>query len=222
MHENYIEAVAFAERFLASQIQNGNLNTHKVEPSEFIYMFGLGIEHCRDDHASCPSFYRCSENALLHLYSQARTDKGAYDIACRITTAKLFRGEPLSEAQSMFAGMVVGGILKCPPPEGKRITETFALNVNLILLAQILAQNFDLKLTRNDEGMAQASACDAVSEALTALGVAKSPRAIKELLVHKSSARAREVVDAIKRYKKIYLRDDVPIGLQREPCSHTR
>ena len=98
---------------------------------------------------------------------------------------------------SLFAGMPLAGLVKAPSPEGKRLAKHVAANVHIVFLAHQLSRTFGLPLTRNDEASVEESACDAISKAFSALGVAKTPRAIKELLVHKSAQRVREVVQLI-------------------------
>jgi len=202
MSDRYRQAVMYATEFLRGQFTNGQLSTQMVEPSEFILIFGLNITNGWDDHPWCGSYYTYPEHAFLELLSRADTDKGAFDIASRITASRLFRDEPMSPEERVFAGQVVAGIRKCPPPEGKRLTPSFALNVHIVMLAQLLVDRFQLNLMRNDEVALPMSACDAVADALAALGHTKSPRAIKELLTHKSSRRVREVVDAVRAFQQ--------------------
>ncbi len=198
MNQNYREAVKFATEFLSKQFRDGKLSTHRVEPTEFLYVFGLQIVQHFDDHPWCGSHYSYPKHAFPHLFQQSGTDKGAFDIASRITTSKLLRDEPMSLDERLFAAQVIGGMRKSPQPEGKRRTEHFALNIHLVILAKVLVVKFGLKLTRNAAAVSQDSACDAVSQALSLLGPGKSWRAITELLTHKSSERVREVADAVR------------------------
>jgi hypothetical protein len=83
--------------------------------------------------------------------------------------------------------------------KAETVNQTF---LHLVFLAHELSRGFDLSLMRNDETTVEESACDAVSQALAALGINKSPRAIKDLLVHKSASRVREIVQAIQDFNQ--------------------
>lgn len=200
MSQSYRAAVDFAVNILRGQFRDGKLQSYNVEPTEFLYVFGLPILNHFDDHPLCGSHYTGPEYAFRFLYMHAGTDKGAFDIAVRWTTSKLLRNEPLSLEESQFAGLVLAGKMTAPPAEGKRLAQTFGLNVQLVMLATTLVPRFGLKAMRNDESEAHESACDAVSDALSELGHAKSWRAIKELLIHDSSARVREIAAQLWRY----------------------
>lgn len=197
MNSNFAEAVKLAISFLTSTGASKGYPGATVKPTELLYVFGLSIEHEFDDHPFCPSKYIVDDVLLNYLCMEADHDKGAFDLLTRIITAKLLRSEALSQQVSLFAGMVLGGMKKAPPPEGKRLAKHFVANVHLVFLAHQLSRAFGLDLTRNDESPVQESACDAIAKALAAIGISKTPRAIKELLVHKSAMQVREVVQAI-------------------------
>ena len=194
MNENYAEAVTFATEFLKQSNYSIQTQRRSVEPTEFLYLFGLRIQNHFDDDPWCGSHYTYPENAFKLLLMKSDSDKGAFDIACQITTSKLLRGELMSLEERVFAGMVMGGMKKSPPPEGKRRAKSFAMNVHTVYIAKKLVTKYGLYLTRNDENVFNDSACDAVSDAFAYLGVHKTWLAIKSLLVHKSSARVREIV----------------------------
>ncbi len=112
-------------------------------------------------------------------------DKGAFDYASRIIAGRMLRDEPLSQLERVFAAQVIGGMRECPPPEGKRLAEKFAMNVHLVFVSKLLVAKFGLTLTRNDASYERVSACDAISDALSNLGITKTPRSVKDLLFHK-------------------------------------
>ena len=202
MNSNFDEAVKLAIEFLTSTGASKNYPGATVEPTELLYVFGLSIGHEFDDHPFCPSRYIVDDVSLDCLCMESDHDKGAFDLLIRIVTAKLLRNEPLTQQVSLFAGMVLGGMKKAPPPEGKRLAKHFVANVHIVFLAHQLSRAFGLDLTRNDESSVQESACDAIAKALAAIGISKTPRAIKELLVHKSAVRVREVVKAIHDFQE--------------------
>jgi hypothetical protein len=200
MSDRYREAVAFATDFLSKRNYGKQANFYRTEPTEFLYVFGLQIKQHVDEHHLCPSHYSYQESALDYLIIRSDFDKGAFDIVSRIITTKLLRDEPISEPERVFAAQVIGGMRKCPPSEGKRLSEQFSINLHLVFVAKLLVAKYDLTLTRNDESSGKNSACDAVSDAARNLGINKSPRAVKDLLLHKSSKRVREIAEAINAY----------------------
>ncbi|MGB3316442.1 MAG: hypothetical protein WBB85_18735 [Albidovulum sp.] len=211
MTSEYLKAVDFAKDFFKDRIVDGKLKTHRAEPTEFLYMFGLPIEQRTDDHEYCPTYYVYPEYALRFLLLQMGEDKGAFDLLSRIVISRLFRDEELSHGEKLFVGQIVAGLLKPPPPEGAKLAITFVENLHLLFISRELTEIFGLSLTRNDEVSVGLSACDAVSEALASLGVAKSWRAIKDVNMHPSSQRVREVADSIRKYQ-IKHRNERPSG----------
>jgi hypothetical protein len=202
MNSNFEEAVKLAIKFLMSTGASKDYPGATVEPTELLYVFGLSIGHEFDDHPFCPSRYIVDDVSLNCLCMESDHDKGAFDLLSRIITAKLLRNEPLTQQVSLFAGMVLGGMKKAPPPEGKRLAKHFIANVHIVFLAHQLSRTFGLALTRNDESSVQESTCHAIAEALEALAISKTPRAIKDLLLHKSAGRVREVAQAIRDFQE--------------------
>ncbi|MFS4439135.1 hypothetical protein ACMA5I_13040 [Paracoccaceae bacterium GXU_MW_L88] len=195
---SYQQAVEFATRWLEKHAKGPQVISYELEPTEIVYALGVGLEHQFDDHQFCPSKYVISDIALNWLCMTAERDKGAFELVRRIAISKLLRNEPLSMSVSLFAGMVLAGLKKSPPPESQRLSKTFARNLHLVYLARSISRLFGLALTRNDSsGGSGVSACDAISDALENLDIFMSPRAIKDLLVHKSSLRVREIADEI-------------------------
>jgi hypothetical protein len=121
-------------KFLKQRNPSNRIQRSSVEPTEFLYMCGLRIYNHFDDDPWCGSHYTYPENAFAILLRKSDSDKGAFDIACQITTSKLFRGEPMSLEERLFAGMFTAGIKKSPPPEGKRLAKDFAMNVHTVTL----------------------------------------------------------------------------------------
>jgi len=196
------DAVSFAAEWLRSTEVQKNRERYPAEPTEFLYVFGLPIGHEFDAHRHCGSKYTVDDASLEWLHMRSEMDKGAFDLLLRIAVTRLLRNEPLAHSISFFAGMVLAGLVKPPAPEGKRLARHFTANVHLVFLAHELSRGFDLSLMRNDETTVEESACDAVSQALAALGINKSPRAIKDLLVHKSASRVREIVQAVQDFNQ--------------------
>jgi hypothetical protein len=202
MMSRFREAVSFATEWLGSTDIQRNSAHYAAEPTLFLYLFGLPVEHRFDDHPHCGSMYILDDESLKWLHLRSAVDRGAYDLLVTISVTRLLRHEPLPHPISFFAGTVLAGLAKPPASEGSRLTKNFTANVHLVFLAQKLADGFGLHLTRNDESSVEESACDAVSLALAALGINKTPRAIKELLVHKSALRVREIVQAMQDFHR--------------------
>ena len=216
MTGEYRKAVEFAEEFLRPQISDGKLVQHSVEPTEFLYIFGLPIEQRTDDHEWCPTYYCYPEHALRFLCLHARNDKGAYDILGRIIAGRILRNKPLSDAERMFAGQIMAGVWEAPASEAKRSSKSFALNLHLLFIARLVRERFGLKLFRNDSGGSGMSACDAVSEACCTLGMNKSFRAIKDIFMHASYQRVRDISDEMLKYQVDHRREARSEGHENE------
>lgn len=195
MPSNFAEAVNFATGFLKNGVYSNGSKDRRAEPTEFLLMFGLQIKQYSDDHEVCSTLYKFPENAFKFLLLRADTDKGAFDLARRVVTTRVWRDEQMSPEERMFCGMVLSEKKRCPPSEGKRIAEQFSVNLHLVFLTRLLVKKFGLFATRNNESSASVSACDAVSNALENIGIHRTAHAIKNLLVHKTSQRVRDVVD---------------------------
>ncbi|PTX54656.1 hypothetical protein C8N43_3473 [Litoreibacter ponti] len=180
-------AVAHSVRALGPFVQDGQLKTDVYEPSEFRLRFELQIKQGHDDQGA---FYCFPEDADQALFELSAMDRGAFDLYCKIVASRLFRGQPLNFQMSVFAGlMVLQGI--SPPRASKKKSALFVAHSYIYWVALCLVQKFNISATSNDQGPGL-SACNAISLALGELGHAKSPRAIKEILVGKSSAQLRK------------------------------
>jgi hypothetical protein len=140
MNPNFEAAVARAREWLATTGLKKGQTAHPVEPTELLYVFGLEIEHEFDDHPFCGSKYIVDDLSLNCLCMEAERDKGAYDLLVRIAISKLLRNESLTQQISLFAGMVLAGKKKAPPPDGKRLARTFIGNFHIVFLAHHLAR----------------------------------------------------------------------------------
>lgn len=202
MNPNFEAAVARAREWLATTGLKKGHTVEPVEPTELLYVFGLEIEHEFDDHPFCGSKYIVDDLSLNCLFMEAERDKGAYDLLVRIAISKLLRNEPLTQQISIFAGLVLTGKKKAPPPEGKRLAKTFIGNFHIVFLAHHLAWLYGLDLTRNDATKVEESVCDAIAIASGQLGVSRTARSVKELIVSEDYARVREVVQAINLFQE--------------------
>lgn len=198
----YEAAVDFATDWLEGHFQALLSRQESVEPTEFLYAFNLDISPAWDDHPTYGHYYRVSDQVIEFLAVRFENDLGAYELLKRITASRLCRQEPLHEMMPAFAAGVLLGKITPPLSPSTKVAKTFAVNIQLVYLARALSKAFDLPLTRNDEARNKRSCCDAVSEALRRIGHHKSPRAIKDLLTHKTAVRIRETLDAIEGFKK--------------------
>lgn len=201
MTDNYKQAVEFAKDFFRPQIVDGRFSQYSVEPTEFLYMFGLPIEQRKDDHGFCPTYYCFPEHALRFLFLHAVRDKGAYDILRRIVASRLFRGDTLSDTERMFAGQIIAGVFVPPPSEAKRLSKSFANTINILFATRYVIERFGLGISSGAESLVRISACDAVSDALASLGVHQTSNSIRNIVNHPSSRRARHIADAVIQYQ---------------------
>ena len=91
MNDEYAKAVDLAKHLLRPHIFDGKFTQYSAEPTEFLYMLGIPIEQIEDDHERFRVSYRYPENTLKLLHLRSATDKGAFDILCRILASRLFR-----------------------------------------------------------------------------------------------------------------------------------
>lgn len=212
MNPNFKAAVGLAREWLATTGLKKWQTVHTVEPTELLYVFGLEIEHEFDDHPFCGSKYIVDDLSLNSLCMEAERDKGAYDLLVRIVVSRLLRNEPLTQQISVFAGLVLAGKKKAPPPEGKRLARTFITNFHIVYLAHHLARLYDLDLTRNDATKVEESVCDAIAIACGQLGVSRTARSVKELIVSEDYKRVRDVVHAINLFRERKRSDPMSMG----------
>jgi hypothetical protein len=104
------------------------------------------------------------DRALVHLPSR--------ELIKEIVSSKLLAGRPLRDKERVFAGLAICGQL---PMIGGKVGRVGGKNYRQSSLARhfarVVVSRFGLGLTRNDEGSAQQSACDAVLEAFRSHGV---------------------------------------------------
>lgn len=182
----YREAVAFAESRLHHLVQDGQLRAMEIHPSEVFYTIHFEIRNGNDEKGG---FYLCPDDALSWLTMRAESDRGIYDLVCKLIATRIIRNEALPDQCRQFAGLHIGGHIIAPKKNLKR-SKTFTDNLMLYWTAKEIERQFGLSLTRNDESAAT-SACDAVFDGLQNSGYSKSYRAIKELCHAKSAAPMR-------------------------------
>ena len=141
------------------------------------------------------------------MVTEASRDPGAFRLLAKICAAHIFRSEVVPESAKNFAALVLTG--QTSFPKQSPASKTFSKNLFLLAAAEACARDFSLSLTRNDEAKHATSACDAVSEALSALGFGVTWRAIKELFTHKSSTRLRISAEQI-RHEVIEIQEQFP------------
>lgn len=212
--DSFSRAVDWIVSAFEGRVQGGKIFTLSVEPSEFTYWYGLRFEQAND---GMMTIYTYPPGAVEWLCMKAETDKGAFDIVCRVVASKLFRNEPLSEPLRTFAGLRV--VDRKPSPKGRKAAKTVALNLQLLQVTKSVAGRFGLALTRNDASP-PFSACDAVSSGLSRLGHSRSWRSIKELIVNPSSESLRILEAEVSEYMRRAVEED-PAILERWVADRT-
>lgn len=202
MTDNYLQAVECVVDTFRGRIKNGQIASFSTEPTEFLYRFGLRIEQEFDGNTTS---YSCPPGTAEWLCMKALTDKGAFDLVCSIVASKLFLGQELSYTLRVFAGLRVAGLN--PAPKSRKISKTFEVNLRLLTLARSISTKFNLPATRN-EASPPFSVCDAIAEGLGKLGHNRSWRAIKELLVNRSSDELRLLEEEIRNCALSTIHDD--------------
>ena len=187
MRDAYREAVAFAVSRLRNLVKGRHLRALEIHPSEVFYTFYFDIRNGSDQKGV---FVLCRDEALTWLTMRAESERGIYDLVCKLIASRIIRNEPLPEQSRSFAGLHIAGMMAAPAKQAKR-SKNFTDNLMLYWTAKLIEDQYPLRLTRNDAGAAT-SACDAVADALAISGHKKSYRAIKELC-HAESAKAMRV-----------------------------
>jgi hypothetical protein len=108
---------------------------------------------------------------LLVLSRQAQRDQVAYDALARHATKMIADGRPLVPELRMFLIDVVQAKLTRPKRLRGNKIDTHLRNLVICWVIMEICERFDLTVTRNAESQAgDFSACDAVAEAMVALG----------------------------------------------------
>jgi hypothetical protein len=184
----YREAVEWAKTELEPFLQKRPIEFGDAEPLHFFLMKCLRVNYGE----GIPTY---DQRILPFLLGFARTHRGAYDLACCISTDHIQKGTPMPPELRDFAISVLDGEFR--KPAKSKLSRTFYRNVTLASTVEVCADLFDLKRTRN-EVSEPLSACDAVSEAAASFGYFVTERALKDLLTHKSSEEFRFLLEAFR------------------------
>lgn len=186
MTQQYHDAVDWLKGLFAPYAGNGRFTIGDHEPSEIVLRFALRIVwvECRSG-----GVYRYPSGALSYLTSRCEVDRGAFRLLADICASHVAVSEVIPDEAKAFAVLYLAGEIR--EPKRSTASKTFLRNLHLFAAADACTRHFGLSLTRNDAAASQISACDAVAEALSALGYHTSFRAVKELFFHESSAKLR-------------------------------
>lgn len=136
-----------------------------------------------------------SEEQSWRLFELCETRRGAFDFARHSAASYIQNGWTLPGGLQAFSVQYLGGQLN--EPKIGRIDKHFGRKFLLYMYCRWAEILFCLKLTRGDNTPEQKSACDAVQEALSRVGVAIGFRAIKDICAgtHDSERQLREWVE---------------------------
>jgi hypothetical protein len=134
------------------------------------------------------------------LVSLAKADGEFFDYCAHVCGVNILAGIPLPQLLKKFASDVLKGNASRPKKKRSRPRKKVWLEKEYLWrLTHKLVQDYDLLLTRNDDGSNRTSACDAVAEALTVCGRKTSFTEIKNLMVHPDNQRFREEFEATRK-----------------------
>lgn len=194
MTERYSEAVDWLKQLFRPYVKGRSLDMGENEPSEIFFRFALRIVWVSDEKGGR---YHYPESSLVFLEKECSRSPGALRLLADICAAHVARSEPIPEVAKYFAALLLAG--KISFPKRSKVSKTYNRNLYLYGAALACESDFGLRRTRNDETRIKTSACDAVADALTALGHKIEPRAIKEIFIHQSYARLRESAAQVSR-----------------------
>lgn len=193
MDRRFDSAVEWVERVSAPLIKNGHIDFGELHPMEAILRLNLGIYWIPDDDngmASQTSGYMFShEGATRWLLDNVEKVPGSFSLMKMLCLDRLNRNLDLDSSMRLFLQLHLSELI--PPPKGRRADRTIFGNIWLHTWVKTAGNDYNLKLTRNDETKSARSACDAVSKGLERNGHHRSYRALKEICVGKSHAPAR-------------------------------
>ena len=132
-----------------------------------------------------------SPSGAYALGKYAETDYEVFDLAVQICSLYILRGDKLPYALRTFSAKVLDGELKRPSPKHREPKPEFSRHLRNYQMLVTATHIHGLRLSRNDVSDAT-SACDAVSEVLTANGEPTSYTELKDLCFAKQKAKVRE------------------------------
>lgn len=182
MSGTYEDAVAWATTELSPFLSKRPVDFGDDEPVHFMLIKVLRIKYAKD------GVPRYDPRILPFLIGLAKSDRGAFDLACEIAGGHIWRGTKMPSDLRDFAISVLDGSFE--KPRKSKLSRTFYRNVTFASIVEGCSERFGLKRTRN-EASDPVSACDAVSQAAASFGFYLTERALKDLLTHKSSEEFR-------------------------------
>jgi len=143
--------------------------------------------------------YDIKQDVGYYLAALALTEIEFFDYCTMVCAANIFARATLPRPLEEFASHVLSGRIKRPKKRSRPRKKDFLQKSFLWSVTLDLIETFHLKMTRNDDGSAKVSACDAVAEAATVCGRKTTYTEIKNLMVHPDNARLRREFEASKR-----------------------
>lgn len=157
------------------------------------------------------SYYETNSPIGFYLAALAVTEPEFYDYCREICATNIGAGLQLDEPFRTFATGVLKGTNARPTKRSRPRKKNWAEKSLLWSITKDVVEQFDLKLTRNDDGASGShSACDAVAEALTVCGRKTLYSEIKNLMVHPDNSRFRSEFDASFRIAQRWHNADAP------------
>lgn len=144
-----------------------------------------------------------SDEALIQILIDAKTDAEAFDLACRAVADRVLVNAPLPDNARVFASSVLTGVRK-RPKSGRGHSKGALLRILQYLLCCSVRDEYGLPLTQNDQpspyrDREPLSACGLVADAFTAAGKRTTSEALRRLCAHKDFAKHRQVADYYSR-----------------------
>ncbi len=158
-------------------------------------------------------YFEVDEPASRELYFEAEKNPSAYESAVKICATNLRYGAPLPYLLTQFVAQNLEGSFTYKKQRGKPPDKLFGQRAYFYLLARYLADAFFNSEIARNEMTRKLSACDAVANAATALGVPITYTKVRDWCQHRDYKKMRRHADSFHDFlKDKYLHE---IGLLR-------
>jgi hypothetical protein len=165
----------------------------------------IGVELDAHGH---PMAHKVSEETANYLYYRSFFCPDTYDIAIRVVARNLLNGFELPNKLQVFASIVITGSHRRPAQRGRRRSDNWERDCEILHLLNVLVVDFDMNPTRNDETTRSASACDLVAAGFAIAGQKMITYKAVKAIWH--SARLRQELRLIQSLVGAKYRDSPP------------
>lgn len=117
-----------------------------------------------------PIAYRVSDEAAEYLYFRSFACPYTYDIAIQVVARNIGEGVVLHDRLKAFASMVLTGGLRRPTRRGRKRSDNWERDCEVLYLLETLTIHFGVQPTRNLDSTHAVSACDLVAEGFASAG----------------------------------------------------